>query len=92
MRLHVKGSFLRDFRKIQNRALSAGISKRINEMESAKSVSQIPHFKKLRKYSSTYKTEIISGGKIYWMLCFIYKDEIYLTRLKSESYFKKYLR
>ncbi|MEO8150730.1 MAG: hypothetical protein ABI723_24065 [Bacteroidia bacterium] len=92
MQLTVKGSFHRDWKKIQNRALNNAILKRISEMEKATDLSQISHFKKLRKYSSTYKTEIVSGRKIYWMLCFIYSNEIYLVRLKPESYFKKYLR
>jgi hypothetical protein len=61
-------------------------------MEKADGVSKISHFKKLKKYANTYKTEVIAGRKIYWMLCYIYKNEIILTRLKPESYFKKYLR
>ena len=92
MLLHVKGSFLRDKKKIINKALNNAILKRIDVMEKATTIAQIPQFKKLKKYSNTYKTEVVSSAKIYWMLCYIFRNEIYLVRLKPESYFKKYLR
>ena len=77
---------------IKNKALNKEIFERIVEMEKATTPNQIPYFKKLKKYSHTYKSEIVSGDKIYWLLCYIFKNEIYLVRLKPESYFKKYLR
>lgn len=92
MQLYVKGSFNRDRKKINNKALNKELLKRIEEMENATSTHQIPYFKKLRKYSHTFKTEIVSGDKIYWLLCFMFKNEIYLVRLKPEYYFKKYLK
>ena len=92
MQLHVKGSFNRDRKKINNKALNKELFKRIEKMEKATTIDQIPYFKRLIKYSHSYKSEIVSGNKIYWLLCYIFKDEIYLIRLKPESYFKKYLR
>lgn len=92
MLLQVKGSFNRDLKRIRNKSLNKAILMRIDEMEKAESLVQISHFKKLRKYSNTYKTEIVAGDKIYWMLCYIFNKEIYLVRIKSESNFKKYLR
>lgn len=58
MLLQVKGSFNRDFKSIRNKSLNKAILIRIDEMEKAESVVNISHFKKLRKYSITYKTEI----------------------------------
>lgn len=91
--MHVipKGSFYRDWKPIRNRTLSIAVRDKISEIESANSISQISHLKKLRKFTSTSKIEIYAGNKIYWILCKIQGNVIVLVRLKPESYFKKVL-
>ncbi len=87
----VKGSFYRDWKKIQNKELSKILRKKIDEIESAENSLQISRLKKLRNYSSRYKIEITAGKKIYWALCVVTGNKIELLRLKSEVYFKKNL-
>ncbi len=91
MQLVVKGSFYRDWKKIQSKELSKLLRKKITEIESARNSSQISHLKKLRNYSARYKIEITAGKKIYWVLCIISGTKIEFLRLKSETYFKKNL-
>ncbi len=91
MQIVIKGSFYRDWKRIQNKHLSKVLRKKIDEVERARSISQIAHLKKLRNYSSRYKIEIVSGNKIYWTLCIVFGNKIEFLRLKSEIYFKKYL-
>lgn len=91
MQLVVKGSFYRDWKKIQNKELSKTLRTKIDEIESVRNSSQISRLKKLRNYSARYKIEIIAGKKIYWILCIISGNKIEFLRLKSETYFKKNL-
>lgn len=91
MEVLVKGSFYRDWQQIKNKQLSKAIQDKIEEIELAQDTSHISRFKKLRKYVLTYKIELRSGKKIYWILCKIHDDKILLVRLKSEVYFKKNL-
>ncbi len=91
MRIVIKGSFYRDWTNIDNKELSKTLQKKIEEVESAKNISQISYLKKLRNYSARYKIEIIVGKKIYWALCVIRDNKIEFLRLKSETYFKKNL-
>jgi hypothetical protein len=76
---------------VKNRTLGKAVREKINEIESAGSVSQISRLKKLRKYTSTSKIEISAGNKTYWILCKILGETIVLVRLKPESYFKRVL-
>ncbi len=91
MQVVVKGSFYRDWKKINNKRLSKVLRERIEEVESSKRIQQISHLKKLRNYSSRYKIEITIGKKIYWVLCIMWDNKMVLLRLKSETYFKKNL-
>jgi hypothetical protein len=91
MQVVVKGSFYRDWQLVKNKKLSLAIQDKIEEIELATNTSQISRFKKLRKYVLTYKIELRSGNKIYWMLCKVFDDKIILVRLKTELYFKKNL-
>lgn len=91
MQVIIKGSFHRDWSNTGHRGLSRILQQKIVEVESAKSISQISHIKKLRNYSSRYKIEIISGKKIYWALCIVRENKIEFVRLKTEVYFKKNL-
>ena len=91
MQLVVKGSFYRDWSNIRHRELSNILRKKIDEVESARSISQISRLKKLRNYSSRYKIEIIAGKKIYWVLYIVRENKVEFLRLKSEIYFKKNL-
>lgn len=91
MQVVVKGSFYRDWQQVKNKKLSIAIQNKIEEIESAKSLHQISRFKKLRKYVLTYKIELHSGNKIYWILCKVFDDKIILVRLKTEIFFKKTL-
>ncbi|HTA28584.1 MAG TPA: hypothetical protein VK809_12400 [Bacteroidia bacterium] len=91
MQIAIKGSFQRDWSKLAHRGLSKTLREKIIEIESAKSISQISRFKKLRNYSSRYKIELIVGKKIYWALCVVRDNKIEFLRLKSETYFKKNL-
>ena len=91
MQIVVKGSFYRDWKHIRNKDLSKVLRKKIDVLESVRSISQITHIKKLRNYSSRYKIEIVSGKKTYWILCVVFGNNIEFLRLKSETYFKKNL-
>jgi len=91
MQIVVKGSFYRDWSNIRNKELSKILREKIDEVESARNISQISRLKKLRNYSSRYKIEIIAGKKIYWVLCILWENKIEFLRLKSETYFKKNL-
>jgi len=91
MQIVIKGSFYRDWNKLDNKELSKILLKKITEVESAKNISQISHLKKLRNYSARYKIELKAGRKIYWTLCVLRENKIEFLRLKSETYFKKNL-
>lgn len=91
MQVVIKGSFYRDWKNIRNKKFSAILLNKIDQVETAKNILQIPHLKKLRNYSSRYKIEIALGKKIYWVLCIVWQDRIEFVRLKTEVYFKKNL-
>ena len=92
MELIYKGSFRRDYKSIANRELIKSIKKKIDEIKSAKSLSQISRLKKFRERQKVwYKIEIHTAqkGKIYWILCVIRNETIEFRRVKPESYFKR---
>jgi len=92
MELIYKGSFRRDYNAIANKELIKSIKKKIDEIKSAKNLSQISRLKKFRERQKVwYKIEIytVQKRKIYWMLCVIRNETVELRRVKPESYFKK---
>ena len=90
MEWNYRGSFLRDWEKINSRLLTRALQKKFKEIERAGSPGNIAHLKKLRSYETRYKIEIaLSPQKIYWVLCIVSRNKIELVRLKPEKYFKK---
>jgi hypothetical protein len=92
MELIYKGSFRRDTNSIANKELMKALKRKIDEIKSANSVSQISRLKRFRARNKIwYKIEIhtAQGNKIYWILCIIRNNVVEFRRLKPESYFKK---
>jgi len=85
MELIAKGSFYRDVAKISNRKLNQALLDALVKAEKAKDISEIPHLKKLKKFSVHYRIKvatdyrigaIIRGNKA-WLACFGHRSNFY---------------
>ena len=84
MELKFRGQFNRDI-DINNRELLEHIRNAILNVKSAKSISQIQNFKKLRKYkvhyriaiSKDYRIGVMIHGQKIWFVCFGNRNNFY---------------
>lgn len=88
MKIIVKGSFDRDIDRIHNRELKHALLGKINQIESAKEISQITGLKKLKGYSNhvriivrskdlSFRIGGILRGKTIWLVRFLPRKKIY---------------
>ena len=93
MELRFKSKFARDLRKITDKKTNGAIAKIILQIDSARSIVQIPHLVKLNKYEVLYRIKIkLDQKRDYRMVLSIRKNIVWAERVLHRDVVYEYFR